>query len=71
MNEYILLVLHKKGRSLSAFSLLDNSMIFDSAYQQHGYTVTGPGHFAIGTGIYPGPGGVLGNDYYDFIMKKF
>ena len=29
MNEYILLVLHKKGRSLSAFSLLDNSMIFD------------------------------------------
>ena len=45
--------------------LLENSVVFDSAYQQHGYTVTGPGHFAIGTGIYPGPGGVLGNEYFD------
>ena len=49
--------------------LLDNSVVFDSAYQQHGYTVTGPGHFAIGTGIYPGPGGVLGNEYFDRVFS--
>jgi len=49
---------------------LDNSAIFDSAYQQHGYTVTGTGHYAIGTGVYPGPGGVLGNDYFDRKIGK-
>ncbi len=50
--------------------LLENSVVFDSAYQQHGYTVTGPGHFAIGTGIYPGPGGVLGNEYIDRDLRR-
>ena len=50
--------------------LLENSTVFDSAYQQHGYTVTGPGHFSIGSGMYPGPGGVLGNEYFDRELNK-
>ena len=50
--------------------LLDQSVIFDSAYQQHGYTVTATGHFSIGAGVYPGKGGVLGNDYFDRGLGK-
>jgi len=50
--------------------LMDNSLSFQNAFQQHGYTATGPGHFAIGSGMYPGPAGVLGNSYYDRELGK-
>ena len=50
--------------------LMDNSLSFQNAFHQHGYTATGPGHFAIGSGMYPGPAGVLGNSYYDRELGK-
>ena len=49
---------------------MDNSLSFQNAFHQHGYTATGPGHFAIGSGMYPGPAGVLGNSYYDRELGK-
>ena len=50
--------------------LMDNSLSFQNAFHQHGYTATGPGHFAIGSGMHPGPAGVLGNSYYDRELGK-
>ena len=50
--------------------LIDNGIFFDSAYQQHAVTHTGPGHFSIGSGKYPGPAGILGNSYYDRSLDK-
>ena len=50
--------------------LIDNGISFENAFHQHGYTATGPGHFAIGSGNYPGQSGVLGNSYYDRELGK-
>ena len=50
--------------------LIDNGISFENAFHQHGYTATGPGHFAIGSGKYPGQSGVLGNSYYDRGLGK-
>ena len=50
--------------------LNDNGISFENAFHQHGYTATGPGHFAIGSGKYPGQSGVLGNSYYDRELGK-
>ena len=50
--------------------LSDNGISFENAFHQHGYTATGPGHFAIGSGRYPGPSGVLGNSYYDRELSR-
>ena len=45
--------------------LLDHGAVFNRMYHEHGYTATGPGHFVLGSGKYPGPAGVLGNSWYD------
>ena len=45
--------------------LIDNGIQFSEAYHEHGYTVTGPGHFVLSTGQYPGTGGVIGNYWFD------
>jgi len=45
--------------------LKDNGIQFSEAYHEHGYTVTGPGHFVLSTGQYPGTGGVIGNYWFD------
>ena len=50
--------------------LADNAVSFENAFHQHGYTATGPGHFSIGSGLYPGPAGVLGNRYFDRELNK-
>ena len=50
--------------------LSDNGISFENAFHQHGYTATGPGHFAIGSGNHPGQSGVLGNSYYDRGLGK-
>ncbi len=50
--------------------LADNAISFENAFHQHGYTATGPGHFSIGSGLYPGPAGVLGNSYFDRELNK-
>ena len=48
--------------------LSNNGISFENAFHQHGYTATGPGHFAIGSGNHPGQSGVLGNSYYDLSL---
>jgi len=45
--------------------LHDHGVIFDNAHHEHGYTSTGPGHFVLGSGLYPGPVGQIGNSWYD------
>ena len=44
--------------------LLNHGIHYENAHQEHANTVTGTGHFAIGSGRYPGPSGVLGNSWY-------
>ncbi len=50
--------------------LLDHGIEFRNAHHEHGYTVTGTGHFVLGSGRYPGPAGILGNNWYDRELKK-
>ncbi|MEE8335762.1 MAG: alkaline phosphatase family protein [Candidatus Neomarinimicrobiota bacterium] len=50
--------------------LKDNGIEFSQVYHEHGYTATGPGHFALATGQYPGNGGVLGNWWFDRTIGK-
>jgi len=44
--------------------LLNHGIHYENAHQEHANTVTGTGHFSIGSGRYPGPSGVLGNSWY-------
>jgi len=50
--------------------LEDHGTSFENAHHEHGYCATGPGHFVIGSGLHPGPAGVIGNYWYDRIQKK-
>ena len=45
--------------------LLEEGVYFSEAFHDHAVSVTGPGHFSIGSGRYPGPAGILSNDWYD------
>ncbi len=48
----------------------DHGITFDNAHHEHGYTSTGPGHFVLGSGLYPGPAGILGNNWYGRVSGK-
>lgn len=50
--------------------LLDHGIYYRQAYHEHSYTATGPGHFVLSSGQYPGPQGILGNTWYDRQQKK-
>ena len=50
--------------------LIDHGIWFTDTHHEHSYTVTGPAHFSIGSGQYPGRAGVLGNNYYDRDLQK-
>ena len=50
--------------------LLDHGIYYGQAYHEHSYTATGPGHFVLSSGQYPGPRGILGNTWYDREQKK-
>ncbi len=50
--------------------LYEHGISFDNAHHEHGYCATGPGHFALGSGLHPGPAGILGNRWYDRNLKK-
>lgn len=50
--------------------LLDNGIDFTNAHHEHGNTVTGTGHFVLGSGYHPGPAGVLGNSWYVRELQK-
>jgi len=45
--------------------ILDHGLDCTQTYHDHGYTATGPGHFTLASGQYPGPAGVLGNNWWD------
>ncbi len=48
----------------------DHGTSFENAHHEHGYCATGPGHFVLGSGLHPGPVGIIGNNWYDRIQKK-
>ncbi len=50
--------------------LIDHSVSYTNVYHEHGYTATGPGHFVLSSGQYPGPVGVIGNNWYDRKLKR-
>lgn len=50
--------------------ILDHGLECTQVYHEHGYTATGPGHFALTSGQYPGPAGVLGNNWWDRETQK-
>ena len=50
--------------------LEDHGTSFENAHHEHGYCATGPGHFVLGSGLHPGPVGIIGNNWYDRIQKK-
>jgi len=53
------------------FKWLDeHGVTFDNAHHEHGYSATGPGHFVLGSGQYPGPAGMLGNNWYERELEK-
>ena len=50
--------------------LKSNGVRFSQAYHEHGYTTTGPAHFVLSSGQYPGTGGVIGNQWFDRELKR-
>ena len=50
--------------------LKDNGVDYPNTFHNHGKTNTGPGYFALSTGVYPGNGGIISNDWYDRDLKK-
>ena len=50
--------------------LMDHGIWFTNTHHEHSYTATGPGHFSIGTGQYPGKVGLVGNSFYDRELGK-
>ncbi len=48
----------------------DHGIQFSKTFHEHGYTATGPGHFVLGSGRYPGPAGVIGNGWFDRISGE-
>ena len=50
--------------------LKDNGVDYRSTFHNHGKTNTGNGHFALSTGVHPGKGGIISNDWYDRDLKK-
>ncbi|MFQ6612022.1 MAG: alkaline phosphatase family protein [Fidelibacterota bacterium] len=43
---------------------------YANTYHEHGYTTTGAGHFVLASGQYPGPHGIIGNNWYDRKLRK-
>ena len=50
--------------------LIDNGISYTNVHHNHANTSTGPGHFALSTGVYPGKGGIIDNEWYDRDLKR-
>lgn len=50
--------------------LIDSGINYTNAHHNHGNTSTGPGHFALSTGVHPGNGGIIDNEWYDRDLKR-
>lgn len=49
---------------------VDGGVKYQNAKHDHALTQTGPGHFALMSGRYPGPAGVPANEYYDRTRRR-
>ena len=45
--------------------LIDHGVQFKNTFHNHGYTSTGPGHYTLASGRYPGKNGIISNQWYD------
>jgi predicted AlkP superfamily pyrophosphatase or phosphodiesterase len=50
--------------------LYAEGVVFSDCHQDHAHTWTGPGHFVLGSGRFPGPAGIIENRFYDPAKKK-
>ena len=50
--------------------LKNNGIDYLNTFHNHAKTNTGPGYFTLSTGVYPGKGGIISNDWYDRDLKK-
>jgi len=50
--------------------IIDHGTNFNNTYHEHGHTVTGPGHFSLSSGLYPGSGGVIANTWFDRDLNR-
>ena len=50
--------------------LIDNGIRYTNVHHNHANTSTGPGHFALSTGVHPGNGGIIDNEWYDRELKR-
>lgn len=50
--------------------LMDHGIQFENVFHNHGHTVTGPGHYSIVSGRYPGKEGIIANEWYDRNLNR-
>ena len=50
--------------------LMDHGIQFENVFHNHGHTVTGPGHYSIVSGRYPGKQGIIANEWYDRKLNR-
>ncbi len=48
----------------------DRGVQFSNAQHDHAFTQTAPGHFVIMSGLHPGRGGIIANEFYDRTKRK-
>ena len=51
-------------------TLIDEGAIFTNARYRHSVTETGPGHSVILSGRHPSSSGIVGNEWYDILLKE-
>src|SRR5215470_11674571 len=52
-------------------TLLDNGAVFTNANYRHSATETGPGHSVILSGRHPSHSGIVANEWWDALLKKY
>ena len=50
--------------------LIDHGIQFENTFHNHGYTSTGPGHYTLASGRYPGKMGIIANEWYDRDLNR-
>lgn len=50
--------------------LLKEGRVYSEAHHDHAYTVTGAGHATLATGSFPSTSGIVGNDWYEKLLRR-
>lgn len=58
------------GAKLFFAAMEEKGAVYRNCHHQHGITLTAPGHAALMTGAYPNVHGIVGNNWYDRLLKK-